>query len=58
MRNFVFNEAMKLRRQTLIKLAKLHLNDNLKSELAKLIKQYFPALILHIELPFIMKEKF
>ena len=31
MRNFVFNEAMKLRRQTLIKLAKLHLNDNLKS---------------------------
>lgn len=43
MRNFVFNEAMKLRRQTLIKLAKLHLNDNLKSELAKLNKTILPG---------------
>lgn len=43
MRNFVFNEAMKLRRQTLIKLAKLQIDNSLKSELPKLNKTMLPG---------------
>lgn len=43
MRNFVFNEAMKLRRQTLVKIAKLHLNGNLIEELPKLNKALLPG---------------
>lgn len=43
MRNFVFNEAMKLRRQTLVKIAKLHLNEELIKELPKLNKTLLPG---------------
>lgn len=43
MRTFVFNEAMKLRRQTLIKIAKLHLKDELTKELPKLNKTLLPG---------------
>lgn len=43
MRNFVFNEAMKLRRQTLVKLAKLQIDNNLKAELPKLNKTMLPG---------------
>lgn len=43
MRNFVFNETMKLRRQTLIKVAKLLINNKLKEELPKLNKTMLPG---------------
>ena len=43
MRNFVFNETMKLRRQTLIKIAKLHIKDELTKELPKLNKTLLPG---------------
>ena len=43
MRHFVFNETMKLRRQTLVKIAKLHIEGNLKKELPKLNKTLLPG---------------
>lgn len=43
MRTFVFNETMKLRRQTLIKMGKLFLNDTLQKELPKLNKTLLPG---------------
>lgn len=43
MRNFVFNETIKLRRQTLVQIAKLQINGNLKTQLAKLNKIILPG---------------
>lgn len=43
MRNFVFNEAMKLRRKTIVKMAQLYLNGRLKEELPKLNKLLLPG---------------
>ena len=43
MRNFVFNRSIKLRRETIIKLAKLYETEKLRWELPKLNKTILPG---------------
>ena len=43
MRNYVFNEAMKLRRKTIVKMAQLFMSDKLKEELPKLNRKLLPG---------------
>ncbi|BDU51028.1 monomeric [FeFe] hydrogenase [Haliovirga abyssi] len=43
MRNFILNEKIKLRRKTLIELARATINNNLKKELPKLSKKILPG---------------